>query len=73
MLALAVAAVLPLAAIYQLSEYATFGNKFILWQHCDFAKGGPSLNHEDDNCIQFLTFPLHSRNVSYTIFFLGLV
>ena len=34
-----IAEMLPLAAILQLSEYATSGNQFILWQYFDFAKG----------------------------------
>ena len=34
-----IAAILPLAAILQLSEYASFGNKFILQQYFDFDKG----------------------------------
>ena len=37
MLTLEVAAILPLAAILQLSEYATSGNKFKLRQYFDFA------------------------------------
>ena len=63
MLALAVAAMLLLAAILQLSQYATFGNIFILWQYFDFAKGymsfflkPPNFDEANIKCLQYIGF-----------------